>query len=175
MQDVNNVGDYVERKRDNGTQFSAPVLHKPKTKKLSQLLKETIAMWKEGNKLFQQTVRPVRWESAGVQPEEGKRSAGTWSSDALIFPGLGSAAPLWKVPGEADRWLRHRFMDPPCWRDFSKADAHLQPGATFPRAGHICPPLAPQFTQPLHAWPWGERGKGWQGGSCPTWPGLVKL
>ena len=77
MQDVNNVGDYVERKRDNGTQFSAPFLHKPKTKKLSQLLKETIAMWKEGNKLFQQTVRPVRWESAGVQPEEGKRSAGT--------------------------------------------------------------------------------------------------
>ena len=36
-----------------------------------------IAMWKEGNKLFQQTVHPVQWASAGAEPAEGKRGAGT--------------------------------------------------------------------------------------------------
>ena len=52
MQDVNNMGEYPERERDTGTQFSALI---SQTKTSTQSLKEAIALWKEGNKLFQQS------------------------------------------------------------------------------------------------------------------------
>ena len=56
MQDVNNMGEYPERERNAGTQFSALI---SQTKTSAQSLKEGIALWKEGNKLFQQSAYPV--------------------------------------------------------------------------------------------------------------------